>query len=740
MGYVPKTKIDIEPVLQAGNTNLIENAQLASQFLSRYGDTSTYDYEFGNVDVYGTLTASTVSAVTITADYYYSGGTPLELVIENIANNFLSSGATDSFFESGVTGSMSVQLKNGLNTTTDNFGFTIGSGNTNISKYSLFWGKNNYSSGTQPVYGFVGGNLNQSLGASAYQTILNGGRNTMTGSRNSSILNGYVNQVGGGFYNSIVNGFSNLIYGNTQSTSIINGRNNVIQVTNNYSTIHNGKYNLIYNNNYYSSIFSGTLNKIHPYSRHGIVGAGSTNQIKTGYYNSIINGFSNTIENNYAATYSVHNLISGGYLNVITDSKYSSIINSKHSYLQNGNRYSSIIGGVNNTIVTGTRYSAIIGGKNLTNNYSSNVLVPGLQINALSLGGTYFLTTDSIGRVFKGSGVGSTGGSSVGPGTNTFTGGTSTFQTVNITAATLSTLTVTGNTVLSNLTATTISSGTTDLSLLFASNTSLALSNVNIGVLQNQILTKVNRSGDTMTGQLTTPAFSSTTVSATTFYSGSTPLSSLLGESNTASNLSGGIGLFSSKVGVDLQFRSLSGGSGIAVTQQTNNVTITYTGTTSSSGGGSSVGPGTNTFTAGTSTFQTVNITAATLSTLTVSGASNFGTLTASSISNSRIFIRTGTTTSSATPTINTDNIDYYFITALSGDITSFTTNLTGTPYEGQKLHISIIGTATRNITWGASFEASTVPLPTATSGTNRLDVGFIYNSSSSKWRCLATA
>ena len=109
-------------------------------------------------------------------------------------------------------------------------------------------------------------------------------------------------------------------------------------------------------------------------------------------------------------------------------------------------------------------------------------------------------------------------------------------------------------------------------------------------------------------------------------------------------------------------------------------------------------------------------------------------------LTNKRITKRTGTTTSHATPTINTDNVDAYFITAQTEAITSFTTNLSGTPTEGQGLLISITGTAARAITWGTSFEASTVALPTTTVSTNRLDVAFIWNSVTSKWRCTGSA
>jgi hypothetical protein len=109
-------------------------------------------------------------------------------------------------------------------------------------------------------------------------------------------------------------------------------------------------------------------------------------------------------------------------------------------------------------------------------------------------------------------------------------------------------------------------------------------------------------------------------------------------------------------------------------------------------------------------------------------------------LTNKRVTKRVGTTTSSATPTINTDNVDIYKLTAQTADITSFTTNLSGTPTDGQTLMIQITGTAARAITWGASFEASTVALPTTTVSTARLDVGFIWNTATSKWRCIAAA
>lgn len=105
-------------------------------------------------------------------------------------------------------------------------------------------------------------------------------------------------------------------------------------------------------------------------------------------------------------------------------------------------------------------------------------------------------------------------------------------------------------------------------------------------------------------------------------------------------------------------------------------------------------------------------------------------------LTNKRITPRVGTVASSATPTINTDNVDIFTITALAVNITSMTTNLSGTPTDGQELIISIVGTATRTIAWGASYEDGGQALPVTTVGTQRLTVRLIWNAATSKWRC----
>ena len=115
------------------------------------------------------------------------------------------------------------------------------------------------------------------------------------------------------------------------------------------------------------------------------------------------------------------------------------------------------------------------------------------------------------------------------------------------------------------------------------------------------------------------------------------------------------------------------------------------------------------------------------------------GTTDTQTLTNKRITKRTGTVASAAEPTINTDNVDMFTITALAVAITSMTTNLSGTPTLGQTLIIRILddGTA-RAITWGASFASRGATLPTTTTLSKYLYVGFIYNTTTSTWDCIA--
>ena len=186
----------------------------------------------------------------------------------------------------------------------------------------------------------------------------------------------------------------------------------------------------------------------------------------------------------------------------------------------------------------------------------------------------------------------------------------------------------------------------------------------------------------------------------------------------------------------------LADGSGANLTSL--NASNVSSGTLAAARGGTGVS-NTGTITLGGNLVTTgaFNTTFAQTATVTLTLPAVTGTLATlagtETLTNKRLTQRTGTATSSATPTINTDNVDFYSLTAQAADITSFTTNLSGTPTDGQQLWIAITGTAARAITWGATFEAGAVALPTTTVTTTRLDVAFVWNAVSLKWRCMAS-
>ena len=116
------------------------------------------------------------------------------------------------------------------------------------------------------------------------------------------------------------------------------------------------------------------------------------------------------------------------------------------------------------------------------------------------------------------------------------------------------------------------------------------------------------------------------------------------------------------------------------------------------------------------------------------------GKATTDTLTNKRVTKRVSTEASSATPTINTDNVDAHSITAQGEAITSMSTNLSGTPTNFQTLIIRILDDGTgRAITWGAAFEARGVDLPTTTTAGKLLTVGFIFDSVDSIWGAVAS-
>jgi len=103
-------------------------------------------------------------------------------------------------------------------------------------------------------------------------------------------------------------------------------------------------------------------------------------------------------------------------------------------------------------------------------------------------------------------------------------------------------------------------------------------------------------------------------------------------------------------------------------------------------------------------------------------------------LTNKRITKRVVSIASSATPTPNGDITDIYTVTALA-EAAVFAAP-TGTPQNGQTLLIRIKDNGTaRALSWNAIYRAGVdIALPTTTVLSKTLYVGFVYNSTDTKW------
>lgn len=136
----------------------------------------------------------------------------------------------------------------------------------------------------------------------------------------------------------------------------------------------------------------------------------------------------------------------------------------------------------------------------------------------------------------------------------------------------------------------------------------------------------------------------------------------------------------------------------------------------------------------------TLSGTAAQTYTFPGTSATLAGIATTQTLTNKRVTKRVVSTTQSATPSVNTDNGDIFEITALAQAITSMTTNLTGTPVDGDVMMVQITDNGTaRAITWGAKFASFAAALPASTVVSTMLPVLFQWSAASSVWNCMST-
>jgi len=103
-------------------------------------------------------------------------------------------------------------------------------------------------------------------------------------------------------------------------------------------------------------------------------------------------------------------------------------------------------------------------------------------------------------------------------------------------------------------------------------------------------------------------------------------------------------------------------------------------------------------------------------------------------LTNKRITRRVSTVNApGATPSVDIDNFDQLELTGVAAAITSIT--VSGTPAAGDRLFIAVTDDGTsRAITLGASFKALSIAAPTATTISQRLVMGFLWDPVASLW------
>jgi len=118
-----------------------------------------------------------------------------------------------------------------------------------------------------------------------------------------------------------------------------------------------------------------------------------------------------------------------------------------------------------------------------------------------------------------------------------------------------------------------------------------------------------------------------------------------------------------------------------------------------------------------------------------VVGTADTQTLTNKNVQERVVSIADGTSI-----TINADTTDLATQANTQATGTLTINAPTGTPFNGQKLMLRLQSTNVQTFSWNAIFAGSTdLVLPTASTGSSKYDyVGFIYNSTASKWQIIA--
>lgn len=565
-----------------------------------------------------------------------------------VGGNFNSSKGTENFIGGGNSnytfGTDSLVVGGGQNSATNNYSSVVGGTNNKASgAYSIIGGgANNIASGTYAS--ILGGVFNKST--SSYSII--GG-----GSGNSALTNAVITIAGGS--NNYANAGFSTIGGGTENkitgvySSILGGRTNKITGTNSIilgSFITGSSNNTTYIENARLAETTGTkiysaatpLEQIFASISASTSISGTTNFVPV--FTSTYTLGNSILSQTTATGLTVNGSVSiyGDVLITGTASTFNTqTVQTKDNNIAmnlSGSHVSALYGGI--TVLSGTP-SGVASTWNIDSNgaWSANtqIFTSAITVN----GGAIISGSTDLYNIFQVAGIPNT---QVQPGTNTYTGGTSALPTVNVSALTINTLTASGASNFNSLSATTLSgatifSGSTDVSLLFATP-------ANITLINSQLATKANLSGATFTGGITAPSLSATTISGGTYYSGTTELSTLF--ISSATKLQNGLNTYTGGTNnlptvnvsaltintltvsgasnfVSLSATTLSGNSIFSGSTPLSNIIQSFVTGVTSGITGSQIQNGTNTYTGGTNTLPTVNVSALTINTLTTSGA-----------------------------------------------------------------------------------------------------------------------
>jgi hypothetical protein len=581
------------PTGGSGSTNSVYIANginTYTGFTAPFYTVNVTGLSINNLTTTGLTRFNSASASTFSASTYYSGTTPLQTILNSFSGGGLTYSGTNLGTGIKIYTGNTAQNNLAFRTLVSSGGTTVNQNGNTINIYSppLPIGSDLWTSGD-----YLGGDvysIKQKLGnnyiSGAFNFVVGKENKTLNNTTYSNVNSGYYNIIRDHQYGSILNGHSNYLLGGFKST-ILNGFQNYIK------------------NGYYSSINNGYLNRLYGSAPHK--------------HSTIINGFQNQIVASTANKY------------------YNSIINGRQNIIKNG-FHSTIIGGRSNYI-TGN-YNCIIGGSGLSLINDNSVLVPYLHINNITSGGTYALTwNNSTKRVHFGSITGGGSSSSNINGINTFTAGTSTAQSINVTGLSISNISVTGNSSFNILSASTLYSGTTNLYSIFAtigSNSSGGGSNINgintftAGTFSAQSINitggsfnQIISSGQSRFNSLSAQTFTADTANINTANINNANISSLTVDSAEIYN------------NLVVDFDLFVTGKIYSGTTDLYNIFVTSNKISSNING-------INTFTGGTYALQSINVTGLSINNLTTSGATKFVSASATTFSASTYY--SGTT------------------------------------------------------------------------------------------------